>query len=308
MRARTARAARPTAASTIAAVEGRPEPFPRRASAPAVVVAADGVIVAGCRRRWPPVSWLPVVVAAGVVAVGVVAVGVVVVGVVAAGTPGAVVPPARAVPRRHRVWRRRCSLPARRRAGRAGRRAHRAEHGGEARDRWQRAVAGDAGHARRASARGAVEQVCDRGERVAEHLLGAAGRRRARGCAPARRGELVVGGGDRREEVLALALEAVGRLGALALAQPPVAGGDAQQQRAVGDDRPGGEAVDGAHLGDAEARVRRPGRRARSRRSGRAARWCRRRAAAAGARRRAARGRPRRAAPRRAGRRRAPGP
>ena len=66
--------------------------------------------------------------------------------------------------------------------------------------------------------------------------------------------QLVVGGGDPREEALALALQPVGLERALVLARAPGGGGDAQQQRAVGREAAGGEQVDRAHLLHAQPR------------------------------------------------------
>ena len=65
-------------------------------------------------------------------------------------------------------------------------------------------------------------------------------------------GELVVGGGDRGEERVALALEPVGGLAAAGRARAAGGGLDAQQQRAVGHEPAGGEALSSRDLLDAQ--------------------------------------------------------
>ncbi len=81
------------------------------------------------------------------------------------------------------------------------------------------------------------QQVLDGGERIGEHLpgrLGGVDRANALGLGARK---LVVGGGDRSEELLALALQPVGLQRALVLALATGGRGDAQQQRAVGRER-----------------------------------------------------------------------
>ena len=88
---------------------------------------------------------------------------------------------------------------------------------------------------------GVRQQVLDGGERVAEHLpgrLGGVDRADAPGLGARK---LLVGGGDRSKKLLALALQPVGLQRALVLALAAGGRRDAQQQRAVGRERAGGE-------------------------------------------------------------------
>ena len=101
--------------------------------------------------------------------------------------------------------------------------------------------------------------LCDRLQQVRERIErdGQERRRRARRVEradPLRLcgGELRVGRGDAREELVGLALEPVRALVAPAAARPPIGGVDREQQRAIGDQARGRKVVDRADRLDAE--------------------------------------------------------
>src|SRR6185437_5610680 len=104
-----------------------------------------------------------------------------------------------------------------------------------------------------ARGRAGREQIGERFERIGEH----GGRREARvehaDALGLGGGQLVIGGCDPYEEGRVLELEPVGLLAAVAEPRAPERRVDPQQQRAVRLDAAGGEAVDRAHLLDAEA-------------------------------------------------------
>src|SRR5579883_1907696 len=98
----------------------------------------------------------------------------------------------------------------------------------------------------------ASEQVRDRGERRGQHprwWLARVERADPRGLEG---GEFAVGRGDRREELLRLALEPVGLRVAPAAPRPPGGRLDLQVQGAVGGEAPGAERVDRAYRFDAK--------------------------------------------------------
>src|SRR5271166_1691986 len=96
-------------------------------------------------------------------------------------------------------------------------------------------------------------QVIEGGERVVQHLRGRLGGVDHADPLGLGERELLVGGGDGREELLALAFEPVGLEPALPATRASGCGRDAQQQRAVGLQAAGGEQVDGAHLLDPQS-------------------------------------------------------
>jgi DNA polymerase-3 subunit delta' len=100
---------------------------------------------------------------------------------------------------------------------------------------------------------GGRQEILDRGERVCQQVL-----RRSYGVEYANplgllAREVVVGRGDRREEQFVLALQPVGLERPLVLTRPSCRRVDAQQQRALGGQAAGGEAVDRAHLRHAQS-------------------------------------------------------
>ncbi len=122
-----------------------------------------------------------------------------------------------------------------------------------ARERGRRFTANMLARARARARRSRLDQPGELLERVEQHA-----RRRRAGVDHADPlglggGELVVRARDRSEEARLLALEPVGQLAAYGLARAPGSRLDAQQQRAVGLELAGREAVDLAHALDAEA-------------------------------------------------------
>src|SRR6185437_15764721 len=96
------------------------------------------------------------------------------------------------------------------------------------------------------------QQVLDLGKGQLEDTLGrllCVDRADSRGLGG---GELVVGGGDRFKEVLALSLQAVGLGVACALTRAPSVRGDSQEQCAIGGETTRGEQVDGPYPLDPE--------------------------------------------------------